>query len=128
MFGKKNVYTDEDGHIHEISEALPKAQEAVHKRFLLEQAARTKEVIEELCMMKGVSKLPDNCYSILGTIDFIDGGHDKRIRDAKWHISYFNDKDKKQIEKVMNSFNCRNYELYHGIEDCIKCFKSESRN
>ena len=101
LFGKTNVYTDGDGNAYEVDDIMPKALEAVHKRFLMEQAARTKEVIEELCILKKVSRLPDDCYLVLGAADYIDGGHDKRVQNAKWHISYFNDKDKEQIEKVM---------------------------
>lgn len=60
---------------------------------------------------------------MLGAADYIDGGHDKRVQNAKWHISYFNDKDKEQIEKVMKRTNCKNYELYQGIDACIACYK-----
>ena len=102
MFGKTNVYTDGEGKIHEIDEIIPKAREAVRKRFIMEQAARTKEVIEDLCILKHVDQLPDDCYSVLAAADYIDGGHDKRVQNAKWHISYFSDKDREQIEKVMN--------------------------
>lgn len=70
-----------------------------------------------------VNKLPEDCYSILGAADYINGGHDKRVQNTKWHISYFNDKDKEQIEKVMNRANCKNYELYQGIDACIACYK-----
>jgi RPA family protein len=123
LFGKSNVYTDGDGRVHEIGEAARKSEEAVRKRFLLEQAVRTKETIEELCMLKEIHQLPEDCYSILGAADYIDGGHDERVRNAKWHISYLSDKDKEQIEKVMERTNCKDYELHHGIEDCIECFK-----
>ena len=58
LFGKTNVYTDGDGRVHKVEEAMQKAQEAVHKRFVMEQAARTKEVIEELCILKQVKQLP----------------------------------------------------------------------
>ena len=80
---------------------MTKALEAVRKRFVMEQAARTKEVIEELCVLKQVNQLPDYCCSVLGAADYIDGGHDKRVQNAKWHISYFNDKDKEQIENCL---------------------------
>ena len=90
----------------------------------MEQAARTKEVIEELCILKQVTQFPDDCYSVLGAADYIDGGHDKRVQDAKWHISYFSDEDKEQIEKVMKRAKCEKYELYQGIDACIKSFKS----
>ena len=123
LFGKTNVYTDRDGKVHEVDDVMPKALEAVHKRFLMEQAARTKEVIEELCILKQVNKLPEGSYSVLGAADYIDGGHDKRVQNAKWHISYFNDKDKEQIEKVMKRAGCTNYQLYQSIDECIESFK-----
>lgn len=123
LFGKTNVYTDGDGKAHEVEDIMPKAQEAVRKRFVMEQAARTKEVIEELCILKKVKQLPKDCYSVLGAADYMDGGHDKRVQNAKWHISYFNDKDKEQIEKVMKRANCKDYELYQGIDACIACYK-----
>ena len=117
MFGKTNVYTDGEGKIHEIDEIIPKAREAVRKRFIMEQAARTKEVIEDLCILKHVDQLPDDCYSVLAAADYIDGGHDKRVQNAKWHISYFSDKDREQIEKVMNRAGCADYKLYQSIDE-----------
>ncbi len=123
FFGKINVYTDRDGKVHEVEEVMSKAKEAVRKRFVMEQAARTKEAIENLCILKQVKQIPDNCYSVLGAANYIDGGHEKRIQNAKWHISYFNDKDKEQIEKVMKRANCKDYELYQGIDACIACYK-----
>lgn len=123
LFGKTNVYTDGEGEVHEIDEIIPKAREAVHKRFIMEQAARTKEVIEELCILKHIDQLPDECYSILATADYIDGGHDKRVQNAKWHISYFSDKDRERIEKVMNRAGCADYELYQSIDECIEKFE-----
>lgn len=123
LFGKTSVYTDEDGNAHEVDDIMPKALEAVHKRFLMEQAARTKEVIEELCILKKVTQLPHDCYSVLGAADYIDGGHDKRVNNAEWHISYFNDKDRVQIEKVMNRVGCTNYQLYQSIDKCIESLK-----
>lgn len=123
LFGKTNVYTDGDGRPHEVDDVIPKALEAVHKRFLMEQAARTKEVIEELCILKKVKQLPSDCYSVLGAADYIDGGHDKRVQNAKWHISYFSDNDREQIEKVMKRAGCTNYQLYQSIDECIESFK-----
>lgn len=54
----------------------------------------------------------------------IDGGHDKRIQNAKWHISYFTDEDKVQIEKVMKKAGCTNYQLYQSIDECIDYLKN----
>lgn len=89
----------------------------------MEQAARTKKVIEELCILKKVKQLPSDCYSVLGATDYIDGGHDKRVQNAKWHISYFSDNDREQIEKVMKRAGCTNYQLYQSIDECIESFK-----
>ena len=123
LFGKTNVYTDGDGRVHKVEEAMQKAQDAVHKRFVMEQAARTKEVIEEFCILKQVKQLPGDCCSVLGAADYIDGGHDKRIQNAKWHISYFSDTDKEQIERVMRRVGCTDYKLYQSIDECIGTFR-----
>lgn len=122
-FGKTNVYTDKDGKVKELEVIIKNAKEAVRKRFIMEQATKTKEVMKELCMLKNVEHLPKECYSVLGVADYIDGGYDKRVQDVQWHISYFNDKDKEQIEKVMERAGCTNYQLYQSIDECIESFK-----
>lgn len=123
LFGQTGVYTDENGIVHKNVERDEEAKDAVYKRFLMEQAVRTKEVIEELCMMKDVRELPSDCFSILKVADYIDGGHTPRSEDAKWHISYYSDEDKKQIEKVMQRAGCTYFQLYQGIDECIAEFK-----
>lgn len=123
LFGQTGIYTDGNGKVHKKDELNEKAKAAVHKRFLMEQAVRTKEVIEELCMMKGVRELPSDCFSILDMADYIDGGHTPRSESAKWHISYYSDEDKKRIEKVMQRAGCDNFELHQGIDECIMEFK-----
>lgn len=123
LFGQTGVYTDGDGIVHKNDERNEEAKAAVHKRFLVEQAVRTKEVIEELCMLKGVNELPPDCFSILKAADYIDGGHEPRANNAKWHISYYSDIDRKQIENVMQRTGCENYVLFQGIDECIKEFK-----
>lgn len=123
IIGKANVYVDESGNIHDKYDNMAESKEAVNKRAIFEQAIRTREILEELCMMKDADMLPPDCCSILKAADYIDGGHDKRISDAKWHISYFSENDKKQIENVMQRAGCRNYELHQGIDECIAAFK-----
>lgn len=39
---------------------------------------------------------------------------------AKWHISYFSEKDKKRIEEVMKNYGCGSYTLYSQIDQCIE--------
>lgn len=123
IFGCSNIYTDGDGKLHKKSELDENVYAAVHKRFLMEQALRTKEVIEELCLLKGVRELPSDCLSVLKAADHIDGGHAKRAASARWHISYLSDADKRQIEKVMQQAGCKEFTLYHGIDSCISDFK-----
>ena len=122
LFGQTGVYLNGDGAVHRLEELDAKAAEAVQKRYTMEQAARTKEVIEELCMLKGINELPADCCSVLKAAGHIDR-HDKRNKDAVWHISYFSDQDKKRIEEVMKKAGGRNYTLYHGIDDCLAEFR-----
>lgn len=123
LFGQTGIYTDGTGTIYKKEDLNEKAETAVRKRFLMEQAIRTKEVMEEICILKGVRELPEDCFSILMAADYIDGGHAPRRENAKWHISYFSDKDKSQIEKVMQKAGCDNFELYRGIDECIIEFR-----
>ncbi|MBR1390425.1 MAG: bacteriophage abortive infection AbiH family protein [Lachnospiraceae bacterium] len=117
ILGTENPYT---------GETEKKAKEAVHQRFILEQAKRTKEVLEELITIKGISEISESaqCASVLQLADYIDGGHEKRTADAKWHISYFSDSDQRQIESVMKRIGCANYALYPSIDECIADFRS----
>ena len=123
LFGQTEIYTDCDGIIHKNDEHDEKAKSAVHKRFIMEQAYRTKEVIEELCMLKNVQELPSDCLSVLQAASYIDGGHTPRNENAEWHISYHSNDDKKQIEKVMQRSGCNNFKLYQSIDECIAEFK-----
>lgn len=123
LFGQTGIYTDSDGIIHKNDEHDEKAKSAVYKRFIIEQACRTKEVIEELCMLKNVQELPADCFSVLKAASYIDGGHTPRSDNAKWHISYYSDEDKEQIKKVMKRTGCNNFELYKSIDECIAEFK-----
>ena len=43
--------------------------------------------------------------------------------DAKWHVSYYGDKDKAWKETVMKEFKCTNYELVGSVDECIKKFR-----
>lgn len=123
LFGQTGVFTDGNGIVHNKDEWDKKAKDAVRKRFLMEQAFRTKGVIEEICMLKDISEIPSDCLSILKLADYIDGGHSPRCRDARWHISYFSDDDKRRIENVMQRTGCNNFELHQSIEECITGFK-----
>ncbi len=122
-FGRTNVFTDERGNVHGLEEMTEAARNAVEKRFILEQAGRTREVMDELAQLKGLYEYPASILSILTLSDYIDGGHAQREADARWHISYFSEDDRKRAIDVMERIGCRNYELHHGIEECIEEFR-----
>lgn len=110
---KQNTYTNE---------LAEKSAKAVKKRFILEQAYRTRQVLEEICLFKHVeNRIPEEaeCASVFKLADYIDGGHEKRKSNAKWHISYFSDSDKTRIENVMHKIGCQDYELISSIDECI---------
>lgn len=46
-------------------------------------------------------------------------------KDAKWHISYYSDRDQERIELVMKKLGCRNYKLYSSINDCLEPFRKK---
>lgn len=46
-----------------------------------------------------------------------------RTEDAKWHISFYTEKDRAWKEKVMSEMCYKNYKLYPSIEECIESFK-----
>lgn len=100
------------------------ATEAVRQRFILEQAGRTKEILEELCGLMGIDEVPESagCASVLKLAEYIDGGHEKRKVNAKWHISYMTQEDKERIESVMKRIECCEYTLYPSVDECIHKF------
>lgn len=116
---EKSVFGSNDLYPPELAK---KAKAAVKKRYILEQAASTREVMDELAALKGIKEYPSDCYSILQLADYIDGGHSPRAGDARWHISCFTDDDKKHIKEVMRKIGCNNYSLYNSIEECISDF------
>lgn len=98
------------------------AEYAVKQRFWFEQSQRTQEALEKLASEYHVP-VPKGCYSILSYMDYVDGGHDQRKRNATWHISYHSKKDEKRIKKEMKSLHIKQYHLYDSIDKCIECFK-----
>lgn len=115
MFGDYDFYSPETAR---------KAADAVHKRFLFEQAIRTKDCMEDYLTLVRGGSVPESaqCGSILKLADYLDGGHAKRESDAKWHISYYSEADRLRIINVMRKVNCNNYTLYPSIEACLKRF------
>ncbi|MCD8196612.1 MAG: hypothetical protein LUE24_05530, partial [Lachnospiraceae bacterium] len=59
---------------------------------------------------------------VLGLADFLDMGHARRLRNAKWHITYYSDKDKHRVKSVMKRLGLKRYTLYSNIDECIGKF------
>ena len=123
VFGQAGIIIDNEGNIHRKEEMDGKATEVVRKRFIIEQAKRTKEVIEQLCAIKNVIELPGGYLSVLKSAEHIDGGHEPRKQNAVWYIACLSNQDKVQAEKVMKQAGCESFVLYYGIDECIECFK-----
>ena len=58
--------------------------------------------------------------------EFQDSLHPIRTDQAKWHITYYKDEEKRRIIKFMKEIKCNNYQLYHGIDCCLAPFKTKS--
>lgn len=100
---------------------------AVKQRFWMEQAKRTRRLMEQLAAQYGVP-IPEDCHSILDYMDYVDGGHDRRKRNAVWHISYFSNEDKKRVVRVMKDLYIKRYRLYGTIDECIGAFRVKHEN
>lgn len=85
--------------------------EAIERRYRQEQDARNEFVQKEFFKMIGKKKKFESVHV------------KPREIDAKWHISYYGDKDKAWKEIVMREFNCTNYELLGSIDECIEKFR-----
>ena len=86
--------------------------EAIEKRYRQEQDARNASFQKEFFKMIGNKKKKTGYIEVK-----------PREIDAKWHISYYGDKDKAWKEIVMKEFKCTNYELVGSIDECIEKFK-----
>lgn len=86
--------------------------EAIERRYRQEQDARNASFQKEFFKMIGKKKKKTGYIEVK-----------PREIDAKWHISYYGDKDKAWKEIVMEEFKCTNYELVGSIDECIGKFK-----
>lgn len=86
--------------------------EAIERRYRQEQYARNTSFQKDFFKMIGKKKKKTGYIEVK-----------PREIDAKWHISYYGDKDKAWKEIVMNEFKCTNYELVGSIDECIEKFK-----
>ena len=101
---------DEIGYHNTASES---AKDAMERRLQREQCVRNERYRKEFLKMLGKPTKKE--------LDSVKVA--PRTEDAKWHISYFGDMDKKWKEIVMKELGCSNYELYPSIDDCISKWK-----
>lgn len=102
-------YSQEDDEIEE------EQKRAVIRRFQKEQKSRNKEYEKKFTDMLGKKCKLDINQNIVTT--------GTRKEDAVWHISYYSEKDKIWIEKIMELLGCKNVKLYPTIEECIHEFR-----
>lgn len=93
-------------------QASEEETEVIERRYRLEQDARHDFFQKEFFNMIGKKKKKAECVEVK-----------PREIDAKWHISYYGDKDKAWKEIVMREFGCTNYELLGSIDECIERFR-----
>ena len=95
------------------SSKVPSVDNAEERRLQREQCVRNERYRKEFLKMLGKPTKKE--------LDSVKVA--PRTEDAKWHISYFGDMDKKWKEIVMKELGCSNYELYPSIDDCISKWK-----
>ena len=95
--------------IHKYGEHSPVSDEekaAVARRLSYERACDEREILRDFYPYLPELKRIGKCES-----------------DARWHISYYSEKDKNRIQQVMKEIGCTNYELFDNIDECIRRFK-----
>lgn len=116
------LFVDEPYYNLKRKKQIKLATAAVQRRYHREQEERNNKIKKEYLRM--LRKKMNLKYltleeAFLGNENRIV----KKLKGAEWHISYFNEKDKEKIEKVMSEFGCQNYTLYNSIDKCIEKFK-----
>lgn len=98
-------------------QASKEEAEAIERRYRQEQDARNAFFQKDFFKMIGKKKKKAEYIEVK-----------PREADAKWHISYYGDKDKVWKETVMTEFKCTNYELVGSIDECIEKFRIRKGN
>lgn len=93
-------------------QASEEETEAIKRRYRQEQDDRNSSFQKEFFKIVGKKKKKAEHIEVK-----------PREIDAKWHISYYGDKDKSCKEIAMKEFKCTNYELVVSIDECIEKFR-----
>lgn len=90
---------------------------AVRRRFWSEQQERNEKMEKEYLRML---KKKFHVANFSPYINLFEEKPATSSAGAKWHISYFSEKDKKRMEEVMKNYGCGSYTLYPQIDQCIE--------
>lgn len=111
LFNRMQYAIDEIGYQNEAEE---ESIDAMQRRFCREQEERNAFFQKEFAKILGKPAKKE----------MEEVKVEPRTEDARWHISYFGEKDRVWKDAVMKELGCKNYKLYPSIEECIEKFKS----
>lgn len=99
---------------------LPEEYKSVQKKLLLEQFFRDEAIKDGYFKeLSGVLKIKKDILRANFEYEKDKSTVSKREKDAKWHISYHTESDKKRADLLMKLLNCKDYELYKDIDSTI---------
>jgi hypothetical protein len=113
LYNRLQYVVESTGH-HKITVGGEHA-EAMKRKLMQEQNVRNDKYQKGFLKMFG--KVPKQ------ELEKASAKIKPRTEDAKWHISYYSDRDKEWIEIVMRELGCRSYKLYSSIDECLQPFK-----
>lgn len=90
-------------------EGSEQTRDAMIRKQQAEQAERNKQFKKEFLKMLGNPSFPEGESIQLYS----------RKEDAKWHVSFHSERDRKWKEYVMQELGCSNYELIGSIDECL---------
>ncbi len=110
---------------HQISESqIPFAQrEAIRKKKEREQAE-----IAEILQRRFIKKLTKGKSKEQIQKELTEFPHPVRTENAKWHITCYDKKTKRNIQKLMKKIKCKDYKLYSSIDECLAPFRINEKD
>ena len=108
----------------EQGEVSDEEEEYVDRRYCMEREAHVEETEKELFKLMGLKRSKKRRQRHRSDSEDVVSPV-MRNTNARWHISYYSEKDKKWIDTVMKQLGCADYTLYPTIEECIECFKCQ---
>ncbi len=120
-YGQDNSITDP---------ILPEEETAIHKKLMYEQFQRDMQKhyeYETLMLQLTENYIKIKPKEILKTVtnNLTQKNSGQRIKNAKWHISCYTDKDVERAKEVMKMLEVEDYEVLNNIEDAVKILKKQ---